>query len=194
MRLFLSKALMGARKDVEMGSFTRMIRMGSKKIGSLIKRRYSPGGYRHIPEAFDEKGLPKHRASGFHLCKEAWVWIGHGGGKAQYLVGGLGFASSGNIGDAYAIFEPTHGSAPKYAGTHKVNPMAMLLTTKLMLDYLGEEELASRLEAAIARVIREGEVRTYDMGGGNTTLEVAGAGKSNPEDLSSSPYQLPDPW
>jgi isocitrate/isopropylmalate dehydrogenase len=91
------------------------------------------------------------------------------------LVGGLGFASSGNIGDGYAIFEPTHGSAPKYAGTHKVNPMAMLLTTKLMLDYLGEEELASRLEAAIARVIREGEVRTYDMGGTNSTLEVAEA-------------------
>jgi isocitrate/isopropylmalate dehydrogenase len=89
------------------------------------------------------------------------------------LVGGLGFASSGNIGDAYAIFEPTHGSAPKYAGTYKVNPMAMLLTTKLMLDYLGEEELASRLEAAIARVIREGKVRTYDMGGTNSTLEVA---------------------
>jgi isocitrate/isopropylmalate dehydrogenase len=91
------------------------------------------------------------------------------------LVGGLGFASSGNIGDRYAIFEPTHGSAPKYAGTHKVNPMAMLLTTKLMLDYLGEEGLASRLEAAIARVIREGKVRTYDMGGTNSTLEVAEA-------------------
>jgi len=91
------------------------------------------------------------------------------------LVGGLGFASSGNIGDGYAIFEPTHGSAPKYAGTHKVNPMAMLLTSKLMLDYLDEEELASRLETAIARVIREGKVRTYDMGGTNSTLEVAEA-------------------
>lgn len=91
------------------------------------------------------------------------------------LVGGLGFASSGNIGDNYAVFEPTHGSAPKYAGTYKVNPMAMLLTTKMMLDYLGEKEMASRLEEAIARVIREGRVRTYDMGGGNTTLEVAEA-------------------
>jgi len=91
------------------------------------------------------------------------------------LVGGLGFASSGNIGDDYAVFEPTHGSAPKYAGTYKVNPMAMLLTTKLMLDSLGEKELAERLEKAIARVIRQGKVRTYDMGGTNTTLEVAQA-------------------
>jgi 3-isopropylmalate dehydrogenase len=91
------------------------------------------------------------------------------------LVGGLGFASSGNIGDEYAVFEPTHGSAPKYAGMYKVNPMAMLLTTKLMLDYLGEGEMATRLEAAIARVVREGKVRTYDMGGTNTTLEVAEA-------------------
>jgi 3-isopropylmalate dehydrogenase len=91
------------------------------------------------------------------------------------LVGGLGFASSGNIGDNYAVFEPTHGSAPKYAGTYKVNPMAMLLTAKLMLDYLDEKELAERLETAIARVIREAKVRTYDMGGTNTTLEVAEA-------------------
>ncbi len=91
------------------------------------------------------------------------------------LVGGLGFASSGNIGDQYAVFEPTHGSAPKYAGTYKVNPMAMLLTATLMLDYLGEGEMATRLEAAIGRVVREGKVRTYDMGGSNTTLEVAEA-------------------
>jgi len=56
------------------------------------------------------------------------------------LVGGLGFASSGNIGDKFAVFEPTHGSAPKYAGMYKVNPMAMLLTVKLMLDWLGETD------------------------------------------------------
>jgi len=89
------------------------------------------------------------------------------------LVGGLGFASSANIGDNYALFEPTHGSAPKYAGQHKVNPMAMLLTVKLMLDWLGEVDLAERLENAIAAVIAEGQVRTYDMGGTSSTLEVA---------------------
>jgi 3-isopropylmalate dehydrogenase len=89
------------------------------------------------------------------------------------LVGGLGFACSGNIGDTYAVFEPTHGSAPKYAGQYKVNPMAMLLTTRMMLDWLGEGEAAGRLENAIATVIREEKVRTYDMGGSSTTLEVA---------------------
>ncbi|HED09936.1 MAG TPA: isocitrate/isopropylmalate dehydrogenase family protein, partial [Caldithrix abyssi] len=94
---------------------------------------------------------------------------------AAQLVGGLGFASSGNIGDNYAVFEPTHGSAPKYAGKYKVNPMAMLLTSKLMLDWLGEKEMAVKLENAIAAVIKEGKVKTYDMGGNNTTLEVAEA-------------------
>ena len=89
------------------------------------------------------------------------------------LVGGLGFASSANIGEKYALFEPTHGSAPKYAGMYKVNPMAMLLTAKLMLNWLGEEDGAQVLEDAIASVVREGKVKTYDMGGTNTTLEVA---------------------
>jgi 3-isopropylmalate dehydrogenase len=92
---------------------------------------------------------------------------------AAGLVGGLGFASAANIGDNYAVFEPTHGSAPKYAGQHKVNPMAMLLTVKLMFDWLGEHELAVRLEDGIAAVIREGKVGTYDVGLSNTTLEVA---------------------
>ena len=91
------------------------------------------------------------------------------------LVGGLGFASSGNIGDHYAVFEPTHGSAPKYAGQYKVNPMAMLLTVKLMLSYLGESELATALENSVASVIKEGRVRTYDMGGTSSTLDVAQA-------------------
>ncbi len=94
---------------------------------------------------------------------------------AAQLVGGLGFAASANIGDDFAVFEPTHGSAPKYAGQYKVNPMAMLLTTKLMLDWLGEKDMASSLDAAIASVIAEAKVRTYDMGGSNTTLEVAEA-------------------
>jgi isocitrate/isopropylmalate dehydrogenase len=91
------------------------------------------------------------------------------------LVGGLGFASSGNIGDDYAVFEPTHGSAPKYAGRYKVNPIAMLLSTKMMLDWLGETDMGDRLENAIADVIREEKVRTYDMGGSNSSLEVAEA-------------------
>ncbi len=94
---------------------------------------------------------------------------------AAQLVGGLGFACSGNIGDNYAVFEPTHGSAPKYTGLYKVNPTAMLLATKMMLEWLGEEEMAGKLEDAIAQVIKEGKVRTYDLGGKSTSLDVAHA-------------------
>lgn len=91
------------------------------------------------------------------------------------MVGGLGFGCSGNIGKKLAVFEPTHGSAPKYAGMYKANPIATILATKMMLDWLGEKEMGSRLEAATAAVILEGKVRTYDMGGAATTLEMAQA-------------------
>lgn len=94
---------------------------------------------------------------------------------AAQMVGGLGFACSGNIGEKVAVFEPSHGSAPKYAGQYKVNPLATILAAKMMLDWLGEAEKAARLERAVAAVIREGKARTYDMGGTSTTLEVAEA-------------------
>lgn len=91
------------------------------------------------------------------------------------LVGGLGFACSGNIGDAYAVFEPTHGSAPKYFGQYKVNPIAMILSAKMMLDWLGETDKGRVIEEAVAAVIKEGRVKTYDMGGKSTTLDIARA-------------------
>ncbi len=89
------------------------------------------------------------------------------------MVGGLGFGCSGNIGDKLAVFEPTHGSAPKYAGQYKVNPIATILAAKMMLEWLGEADKAAQIEKATAAVIKEGKVRTYDMGGSNTTLEMA---------------------
>jgi isocitrate dehydrogenase (NAD+) len=79
------------------------------------------------------------------------------------LIGGLGVAPGGNIGDDAAVFEPTHGSAPKYAGQNKVNPMAMMLSGVLMLQHLEEMEAADRLEAALAAVIAAGKFVTYDM-------------------------------
>jgi isocitrate dehydrogenase (NAD+) len=79
------------------------------------------------------------------------------------LVGGMGIAPGANIGDEVAIFEPTHGSAPKYAGQNKVNPMAMMLSGVMMLRHLGEKDSAGRLEGAIAQVIAEGKNVTYDL-------------------------------
>ena len=91
------------------------------------------------------------------------------------MVGGLGFGCSGNIGSKLAVFEPTHGSAPKYAGQYKVNPIATILSARMLLDWLGEHERAAAVERAVAGVIREGKVRTYDMGGSNSTLEMGAA-------------------
>ncbi len=79
------------------------------------------------------------------------------------LVGGLGLAPGANLGDDVALFEATHGSAPKYAGRNRINPMAMMLSGVMMLRHLKETEAADRLEHAIARVIREGRRVTYDM-------------------------------
>ena len=89
------------------------------------------------------------------------------------MVGGLGFGCSGNIGEKLAVFEPTHGSAPKHAGKFKVNPIATILATRMMLDWLGETDKAAALEGAVAQVIKEGKVRTYDMGGSNSTIDMA---------------------
>ncbi len=88
------------------------------------------------------------------------------------LIGGLGVAPGANIGMDYAVFEPVHGSAPKYAGQNKVNPMAMMFSGVLMLRYLHEFEVADRLDAALAATIAEGKNVTYDL-------------KSSPDDKSA---------
>jgi len=81
------------------------------------------------------------------------------------LVGGLGFACSANIGEEVAIFEPTHGSAPKYENLHPsiVNPIAMVLSACMMLDHIGEREIAAKIRKSVSTVIEEGRVRAYDM-------------------------------
>jgi 3-isopropylmalate dehydrogenase len=91
------------------------------------------------------------------------------------MVGGLGFGCSGNIGETLAVFEPIHGSAPKHAGLNKANPIATILAARMMLDWLGEAEKAERVERATAAVVLEGRVRTYDMGGSASTLEMGRA-------------------
>jgi len=91
------------------------------------------------------------------------------------LVGGLGMAPGANIGELAAIFEPVHGSAPKYAGMDKVNPSSMILSGVLMLEYMGEKEAADRVLKAVKEVIAEGKTVTYDLGGTAKTSEMAEA-------------------
>jgi isocitrate dehydrogenase (NAD+) len=94
---------------------------------------------------------------------------------AAGLVGGLGVAPGANIGDNAAVFEPVHGSAPKYAGQNKANPTALILSAALMLRHLGETAAADRVETAVRSVIAEGTTVTYDLGGSAGTREFGDA-------------------
>jgi isocitrate/isopropylmalate dehydrogenase len=91
------------------------------------------------------------------------------------LVGGLGLAPSANIGTDYALFEPVHGSAPRLAGKNIANPMAAIMASKMMLDYLGENRWAERIDNAIISVLKEGKVLTPDLGGTSSTTQVTDA-------------------
>jgi isocitrate dehydrogenase (NAD+) len=94
---------------------------------------------------------------------------------AAGLVGGLGVAPGANIGTEGAVFEPVHGSAPKYAGLDKANPTAMILSGALMLRHIGYPDEATRLEAAVREIIAEGVATTYDLGGSTGTAAFADA-------------------
>lgn len=92
------------------------------------------------------------------------------------VIGGMGFAHSGNIGDSsVAVFEPIHGTAPKYAGKNVVNPIAAIMAGKMMFDHLGERKTGAKIEKAVTDVLVEGKVRTYDIGGNSSTTDVAEA-------------------
>jgi isocitrate dehydrogenase (NAD+) len=95
--------------------------------------------------------------------------------EAAQVTGSLGLAAGANIGANYGMFEPVHGSAPKYAGLNRVNPIATILAGAMMLDYLGEKEAANRIEDAVLSVLIEGKVRTADLGGNSTTSQMAAA-------------------
>jgi isocitrate dehydrogenase (NAD+) len=113
---------------------------------------------------------------------------------AAGLVGGLGVAPGANFGHGVAVFEPTHGSAPKYAGRNKVNPIAQLLSGMLMLRHLGESDAASRLEDAIAELIREGKSVTYDMKPSRddpTAVGTSEVADALVEKLQASAWKLP---
>jgi isocitrate dehydrogenase (NAD+) len=113
------------------------------------------------------------------------------------LIGGLGFAASGNIGDEVAVFEPTHGSAPKYAKLDPpiVNPIAMFLSAVMMLEHVGEVQKARRIRQAIAEVVQEGKVHTYDMmriPGGPTAINDGAASTTEMTDAVLAKLQKQD--
>ncbi|RLF16516.1 MAG: NAD-dependent isocitrate dehydrogenase [Thermoprotei archaeon] len=93
--------------------------------------------------------------------------------EAAALVGGLGLAPAANIGERHAIFEPVHGSAPKYAGKGVANPCSTILAAKMMLEWLGEVEAAAKLEKAVEEALREGKALTPDLGGSSSTMDLA---------------------
>ncbi len=95
--------------------------------------------------------------------------------EAAQVTGSLGLAAGANIGETYGMFEPVHGSAPKYAGQNRVNPIAMVMAASMMLDYLGKREAAVKIEKAVIAVLSEGKVRTADLGGSATTSEMSDA-------------------
>ncbi len=95
--------------------------------------------------------------------------------EAAQVTGSLGLAAGANIGDSYGMFEPVHGSAPKYTGMNRVNPIAMIMASAMMLDYLGEKTAAKKVEQAVLSVLSDGKVRTADLGGSSTTTQMTEA-------------------
>jgi isocitrate/isopropylmalate dehydrogenase len=95
--------------------------------------------------------------------------------EAAQVTGSLGLAAGANIGETYGMFEPVHGSAPKYTGMNRVNPIATILAGAMMLNYLGEKQAAKKIEDAVTAVLVEGKIRTADLGGKATTSNMADA-------------------
>ena len=95
--------------------------------------------------------------------------------EAAMVVGGIGTGASANIGEKYAMFEPIHGSAPKYTGMDKVNPIGTIMSVKMMLDWMGYKDVAKSVEDAVHAVLEEGKVLTYDLGGTAKCSEVGTA-------------------
>ncbi|MDQ3956292.1 MAG: isocitrate/isopropylmalate dehydrogenase family protein [Actinomycetota bacterium] len=183
----------GTRRIVK-GAFDYAVKHGRKKVTSVHKAnimKFSDGLWletsREVAEEYKDSGIEFEDRIVDNMCMQLVqkpelydvlvlpnlygdIISDLGAG----LIGGLGVAPGGNIGDEAAVFEPTHGSAPKYAGQNKVNPMAMMLSGVLMLQHLDEMDAADRLEKALASVIEEGKDVTYDMKPNRDDLTAVG--------------------
>ena len=135
-----------------------------KKIFTEIAQEYEPYGIKGIEENADATAMWLIKnPQDYEVVVASNVFGDILSDEASQLVGGLGFAPSGNIGTSAAIFEPCSGSVPKHAHQYKVNPSAILLTAKMMLEYLGLDADAAKIEKAIGEVLVEGKVLTYDV-------------------------------
>src|SRR5439155_1292014 len=143
------------------GGGFRSVNVGLRKSLDLYAQVRPCKSYPGVRSRFDDVDLVIVRENTEDLY--AGIEYEQGTADAEELIGWLGLAPGANFGDDAAVFEPTHGSAPKYAGQNKVNPMAQLLSGMLLLRHLEEHDAAERLESAIAEVIREGRSVTYDM-------------------------------
>ena len=93
--------------------------------------------------------------------------------EAAQVTGSLGLAAGANIGKSYGMFEPVHGSAPKYTGQNVVNPIGTIMAGAMMVEYLGEKQAATKIEKAVIEVLKDGKIRTKDLGGSSTTSEMS---------------------
>ena len=135
-----------------------------KKIFTEISKEYEAYGIKGIEENADATAMWLIKnPQDYEVIVASNVFGDILSDEASQLVGGLGFAPSGNIGEKAAIFEPCSGSVPKHAHQYKVNPSAILLTAKMMLEYLDLNEAAAKLEKAVGEVLVEGKVLTYDV-------------------------------
>ncbi|MBA2426113.1 MAG: isocitrate/isopropylmalate dehydrogenase family protein [Actinobacteria bacterium] len=175
-------SITGTRRIVK-GAFDYAIKEGRKKVTAVHKAnimKYSDGLFlrtaREVAEEYADSGVEFEDRIVDNMCMQLVqkpelydvlvlpnLYGDLVSDLGAGLIGGLGVAPGGNIGDDVAVFEPTHGSAPKYQGQNKVNPMAMMLSGVLMLRHLEETGAADRLEKAISSVIAEGKFVTYDM-------------------------------
>ncbi len=183
----------GSRRIIEF-AFELAKKKGLKRVTSVDKANVLINVYGLWREVFEEvaKGYPGIETE-FAFVDAITMWFVKNPEWYQVVVtpnmfgdiitdlgamiqGGMGLAPGGNINPkGVSMFEPIHGSAPKYKGQNKANPIATILAGQLMLEILGEQKAADLVEKAVVEVLKEGKVRTYDLGGSSTNIEVGDA-------------------
>jgi len=182
------------KKGVErVGRFALNLAMKRKKHLTIVHKanilRVTDGMFKNLIYEIGKKEFPEVKIDDVHIdimtvnlikrANEYDVIVAENmfgdilSDEAAHVAGGIGLAAGANIGDNYAMFEPVHGSAPKYTGKNVVNPIATILATKMMFEWLNINKAAKLIEDAVIKVLEEGKTLTYDLGGSSKTFEVA---------------------